>query len=236
MLHVITQFGLLFMLKDHQLSPPDILKRFDFLNVDTPAAREWVRRYLLKQKQIQITECSPSMENIKLVLLNHIQAHHLSASDIKNLSRAMGNAWRVMLHRKEKKIGTLSVSMPKAVLNQLDEMCRGQKKAEILTLLINGGYEKFLASKQELKAKKAEKNLIKQMALEHKKLELRLKRPPTTEKDSQAIQELQVQNDDLKHCITTLYDLIYLANERDQYIDTQKLIEATKLYYSAFSK
>ncbi|GAB1061673.1 MAG: hypothetical protein SAqBPW_37910 [Shewanella algae] len=148
----------------------------------------------------------------------------------------MGNAWRVMRHRKEKKIGTLSVSMPKAVLNQLDEMCRGQKKAEILTLLINGGYEKFLASKQELKAKKAEKNLIKQMALEHKKLELRLKRPPTTEKDSQAIQELQVQNDDLTHCIATLYDLIYLANERDQYIDTQKLIEATKLYYSAFSK
>ncbi|TVK95888.1 hypothetical protein AYJ01_03930 [Shewanella algae] len=236
MLHVITQLGLLFMLKDHQLSPPDILKRFDFLNVDTPAAREWVRRYLLKQKQIQITEYSPSMENIKLVLSNHIQAHHLSASDIKNLSRAMGNAWRVMRHRKEKKIGTLSVSMPKAVLNQLDEMCRGQKKAEILTLLINGGYEKFLASKQELKAKKAEKNLIKQMALEHKKLELRLKRPPTTEKDSQAIQELQVQNDDLTHCIATLYDLIYLANERDQYIDTQKLIEATKLYYSAFSK
>ncbi|HEW9976537.1 hypothetical protein [Shewanella algae] len=96
--------------------------------------------------------------------------------------------------------------------------------------------KRFLTSKQELKAKKAEKNLIKQMALEHKKLELRLKRSPTIEKDSQAIQELQVQNDDLKHCIATLYDLIYLANERDQYIDTQKLIEATKLYYSAFSK
>lgn len=224
------------MLEDHQLSPPEILKRFDFLNIETPAAREWARRYLLKQKKIQIPEHSPHMDSIKFELLNHIRAHHLSDSDIKNLSRTMGNAWRVMLHRKAKDIGTLSVSMPKAVLRELDEMCRWQKKAEILTLLINGGYEQFLESKKTSKAKKAEEKQPSLIPFDLKIYEHQLKSLLGKADDTEEFRKLQAQNEDLKNSIATLYDLIYSANERGQSIDDSFLIEATKVYYSAFSK
>lgn len=238
------------MENNYQLSPPEILKRFDFLNGEEPPERKWVECYL-NHKHIPVPRNPPNMQSLKFALLQHIQTNALSNSEIKNLAQAMSSAWRVRKSRLKKNAGTLSLTLDNSVLKRFKQMCNGEKKAEILTLLINGGYEEFLASEQALKFKKEEESRIKQelkfkikeeesqikqMAIADKKLDLLLKKPPTAVKDSQAIQELQAKNDDLKQRIATLYDLIYSANERGKPIDDALLIEATKVYYSAFLK
>ncbi|GAB1057487.1 MAG: hypothetical protein WAqMacA_38570 [Shewanella algae] len=177
-----------------------------------------------------------TMEDIKQYLADVMFRYPMNNAESRQFARTMSNAWRVRKSRQKKNAGTLSLTLDNSVLRQLKQMCNGETKAEILTKLINGGYEAFLASKQAQEAKKAEEQQILQMSLEHKKLDALIKRTSATAGDSQAIREFQAQNDDLRQCIAKLYDLIYSANERGQSIDDALLIEATKVYYSAFSK
>ncbi|WP_345843150.1 hypothetical protein [Shewanella algae] len=232
-------------------SSSDAQKCFDFLNSETPASIHWVREYLSgKLIGLPNNGFNMTMEDIKQYLADVMFRYPMNNSESREFARTMSNAWRVRKSRQKKNAGTLSLTLDNSVLRQLKQMCNGETKAEILTKLINGGYEAFLASKQAQKAnkqaqkankqaqeaKKAEEQQILQMSLENKKLDAVIKRTSATAGDSQAIREFQAQNDDLRQCIAKLYDLIYSANERGQSIDDALLIEATKVYYSAFSK
>lgn len=215
----------------HQL--PELIKLFDFLDLETPNARDWVRGYLTR-KAILLSEPTPNMQSLKVALASHFMARFTDIDVIKNFSKTMGSAWRVMKHRKEKGIGNLSVSLDKAVLTQLKTMCKGKKKAKIVSLLIEDGYKAFLESDREIKKKLADNRRIKNSELNKiRLLDLQGKINP---KESVAYKNLQAKNDDLRHCIATLYDLIYSANERGNSIDDALLIEATKVYYSVFSE
>ncbi|GAB1121302.1 MAG: hypothetical protein WAqPseu_40910 [Shewanella algae] len=218
-------------------SSSDAQKCFDFLNSETPASIHWVREYLSgKLIGLPNNGFNMTMEDIKQYLADVMFRYPMNNAESRQFARTMSNAWRVRKSRQKKNAGTLSLTLDNSVLRQLKQMCNGETKAEILTKLINGGYEAFLASKQAQEAKKAEEQQILQMSLEHKKLDALIKRTSATAGDSQAIREFQAQNDDLRQCIAKLYDLIYSANERGQSIDDALLIEATKVYYSAFSK
>ncbi|WP_338591215.1 hypothetical protein VXM60_01705 [Shewanella khirikhana] len=225
-------------------SSSDAQKCFDFLNSETPASIDWVRRYLSgKLIVLPNNGFNMTMEDIKQYLADVMFRYPMNNAESRQFARTMSSAWRVRKSRQKKNAGTLSLTLDNSVLRQLKQMCNGETKAEILTKLINGGYEAFLASKQAQKAnkqaqeaKKAEEQQILQMSLKHKKLDALIKRTSATAGDSQAIREFQAQNDDLRQCIAKLYDLIYSANERGQSIDDALLIKATKVCYSAFSE
>uniref|UniRef100_UPI0034D62328 hypothetical protein n=1 Tax=Shewanella algae TaxID=38313 RepID=UPI0034D62328 len=117
------------------------------------------------------------------------------------------------------------------------EMCHEQKKTEIISLLISGGYSEFLEKKQALKFKLAEERRILKLSNDRMELEklLRKNLSPVVD-ESETIRMLKVQNDKLKHDLATLYDLLFSANEYGNPIDDKYLLQATKIYYSAFSK
>lgn len=220
----------------NQLSPPDIIKLFDFLDSETPAAVQWAREYLTN-KGVWLPPEVQSTGNIKVFLATNIPSLSKSKSELKAIARTMSSAWRVRKHRQNKNIGTLSLSLDKAVLAQLNKMCHGQKKAEIISLLIYGGYEEFLKYKTADKAKLEEQKRIREMAQERKKFDKLLKKNQTQAvEELETIKALQTQNDQLKRDLATLYDLIFSANEQGSTIDDQNLLQATKLYYNAFNK
>ena len=224
------------MFNNDQFSPPDIFKLFDFLDVETPAAVQWVHSYLAN-KGIWLPVEVQSIENIKNFLAKNILSFNKSNSELEMIARTMSSAWRIRKHRQKKNIGTLSLSLDKEVLNKFKEMCHKQKKTKVMSELINGGYGEFLKSKAAEKAELNKQKRIQEMARENMRFNLLLQKKPTQSiEELKAIKTLQTQNEQLKQNLATLYDLIYSANEQGSTIDDQYLLQATKLYYNTFNK
>lgn len=224
------------LMNNKSLSYPEIIKLFEFLDSETPAALEWTMRYLLR-RTILISVPIDNMQAIKTVLAKSLVHSNFSTSDIKNFARTMNNAWRVRKHRQKKDVGTLSLSLNKVVLTQLNEMCHEQKKTEVISMLISGGYSEFLEKKQALKFKLAEERRVLKLANNRMELEklLRKNLSPVVD-ESESIRMLKVQNNKLKNNLARLYDLLFSANEHGNPIDDKCLLQATKIYHTATSK
>lgn len=224
------------LMNNKSLSDSEIIKLFEFLDSETPAALEWTMRYLLRRVTL-IPAPIDNMQAIKTVLAKSLVHSNFSTSDINNFARTMNNAWRVRKHRQKKDVGTLSLNLNKIILTQLNEMCHEQKKTEVISMLISGGYSEFLEKKQALKFKLAEERRILKMANDKIKAEKFFKKKLSPAVDeSETIKMLKVQNKKLKNDLATLYDLLFSANEHGNPIDDKCLLQATKIYHTATSK
>lgn len=224
------------MQDNRPLPPPDIVKLFDFLKSDTPAERKLVEGYL-SRKGIALAPNLPNAQSVKFWLANYFLGNRISTSDIKLFAKRMGTAWRAKKHRKNKNLVTLSISLSRDVSNQLTQMCKGHNKTDIVTLLITNNYSNFLTEQKAIKEKLAEEKRVRAIEVErakHEKLPKSSTQP--AEQPEQQNTPSLAQIDELRSGVAKLYEIIFMANEEGQTIDDQKLIEATKLYYSAFSR
>ncbi|ABO23120.1 hypothetical protein SHLO109777_11700 [Shewanella loihica] len=219
-----------------QLTPPDAIKLFEFLDSETPATMKWIEKYLSKQG-VFLQQGLLQSELINSALAKHFLSKNTPPSDIKLFAKKMGNAWRAKKHRKNKNLVTLSISLNRDVSNQLTQMCKGHNKTDIVTQLITENYCNFLAEQKAIKEKLAEEKRVRQIEAERAKHEQLLKRstPPIAQLKQQNT-SLLAQRDELENGIAKLYDIIFLANEQGKKIDNDMLIEATKLYYNVFNK
>lgn len=216
-----------------QLSLPEIINLFAFLDSETPAAQNWMENYLTN-KGILIPMKIYGTQNLKLQLANIFLSTKKSSSDIKLFARKMGNAWRVKNHRQNKNIVSLSVSLDRSVTTQLSKMSKGKKKSEVVTQLIENNYHEFLLSNERLKNKNIEAKRIRK--IEERNLESHALLNRETSSNSAELSQLlasqKQKNEELREGIAKLYDLIFSANEQDLTIDDQTLAQATKIYYS----
>lgn len=224
------------MSNNEPISPPEFSKLFDFLDSETIAARSWVSGYLQRQG-IFLNPNLPNIERVKVELANHFASQARAPADVRLFARKMRNAWRVRKHRLDKDVTTLSISLSKQVSSQLDQMCKGQNKTEIITQLITNNYPSFLAAQKAEKEKLAEEKRTLRMEKEREKRVNELgKHLPKSSMSELQFESIRVEVDELKHSIAKLYDMLYIANEQKQKIEDAMLLEATKVYYSAFSK
>lgn len=216
-----------------QLLPPEIIKRFDFLDSWTPAAKKWIANYLRKEG-IQLSIDYLTAEETKIALANFLLNNNAPPSYIRELAKKMRTAWRAINLRKDSDKVNLTVALNRNVSNHLTQMSKGQNKTNIITLLIEDNYKHYLAEQKVAKNKRDTEKKIKQMEIERAKLDKFL----GTGKTSPALptEEVLAQNEGLKNNIAMLYELMFIANEKNQKIDDAILLEATKIYYSAFSK
>ncbi|WP_412497099.1 hypothetical protein [Shewanella algae] len=215
---------------------PDIIKLFDFLKSETITERKLVQDYVSRQG-IGLTPNLPSIERIKFELATFFLMTNTTPAAIKLFAKRMGAAWRAKKHRKNKALVTLSISLNRDVSNQLTQMCKGHKKTDIVTYLITGNYPRFLAEQRATQEKLAEEKRVRKVEAEKANLcKLMKSSTQPAAKPEQQITPSLAHLDELRNGIAKLYEIIFTANEQGQIIDDKKLIEATKLYYSAFSK
>lgn len=224
------------MSTNEPISPPEFSKLFDFLDSETIAARSWLMRYLKKQG-VFLNPDLPNIESVKVELANAFSQQRRAPADVRLFARNMRNAWRVRKHRLNKDVTTLSISLDKQVSNQLTQMCKGHNKTEIITQLITNNYPYFLDAQKAEKEKLAEEKKAMQMEKERKfranELQKHLLEIPLSERQ---LESTTLEVDELKVSIAKLYDILFVANELKQKIDDAMLLEATKVYYSVFSK
>lgn len=224
------------MSTNEPISPPEFSKLFDFLDSETIAARSWLMRYLKKQG-VFLNPDLPNIESVKVELANAFSQQRRAPADVRLFARNMRNAWRVRKHRLNKDVTTLSISLDKQVSNQLTQMCKGHNKTEIITRLITHNYPYFLDAQKAEKEKLAEEKKAMQMEKERRlranELQKHLLEIPLSERQ---LESTTLEVDELKVSIAKLYDILFVANELKQKIDDAMLLEATKVYYSVFSK
>ncbi|MFB2754782.1 hypothetical protein ACE02G_14170 [Shewanella xiamenensis] len=224
------------MSTNEPISPPEFSKLFDFLDSETIAARSWLMRYLKKQG-VFLNPDLPNIESVKVELANAFSQQRRAPADVRLFARNMRNAWRVRKHRLNKDVTTLSISLDKQVSNQLTQMCKGHNKTEIITRLITHNYPYFLDAQKAEKEKLAEEKQALQMEKERRlranELQKHLLEIPLSERQ---LESTTLEVDELKVSIAKLYDILFVANELKQKIDDAMLLEATKVYYSVFSK
>lgn len=218
------------------LSAPDIIKLFDFFNSDTPAALGWSQRYLAR-KGIQLSNTAISSQQVKNELAMHLSVTTARPDEIKQLARAMGDAWRVRKHRQSKGVSPVSLSLAKATADKLTSMSKGTTKSEIISMLIEGGYSDFLRHRAALQKHKEEQKQIAKIKRQRDNIDkLRLMTASRSEDRSNEISQLIALNEELKNQMAELYDLIFNSNEQDRAIDEKSLLKATKLYFACFNK
>ncbi|CAM5193856.1 hypothetical protein [Alishewanella longhuensis] len=154
--------------EDHQ----KIIKLFEFLDSETPAAKAWIRNYLVR-KGLNSPQETWAAQSSQLYAVDQIISCLSNFSEIKLVANQMSNAWRGRKHRQNKNLVNLSVGLDKAVSIKLSEMSKGLTQAEIITQLIEGNYPTFLADKREQERIRADEkaaakrlkntNLIKKM-------------------------------------------------------------------------
>ena len=224
------------MSTNEPISPPEFSKLFDFLDSETIAARSWLMRYLKKQG-VFLNPDLPNIESVKVELANAFSQQRRAPADVRLFARNMRNAWRVRKHRLNKDVTTLSISLDKQVSNQLTQMCKGHNKTEIITRLITHNYPYFLDAQKAEKEKLAEEKKAMQMEKERRlranELQKHLLEIPLSERQ---LESTTLEVDELKVSIANLYDILFFANDLNQKIDDAMLLEATKVYYSVFSK
>ena len=196
----------------------------------------WIEKYLSKQGVFLRQELLQS-EQVKFALANYFLSNNTPPSDIKLFAKKMGNAWRIRKHRENKHLVTLSISLDREVSNHLSNMCRGHTKTEVISCLIRGNYQYYLAAEKAEKEKLAENKRIRKLEQDRAKLDKLLTNSTRQVKQpEQQIDPISPHVDELKNGIAKLYDIIFLANEQGQKIDDVMLLKATKLYYNVFNK
>ncbi|MBU1309123.1 MAG: hypothetical protein KKE30_06280 [Gammaproteobacteria bacterium] len=208
-----------------QITPPELIKLFDFLDSETPATREWVTAYFIKQGLHFNLPATP-------YATLSMQASQFSAAafqgEVKGFAQKMRSAFRVRKHRED--MVTLSISLDKATADKLSQMSKGRNKTKVVTQLIDNNYHLFLASEKERRFQLAEAKKQR----EYEKLQKQPIRSVST--------KLQINSNDesvtneLHDGIAALYDIIFTMNESERKIDDQILLQATKIYYAAFAK
>jgi len=225
------------MSTNEPISPPEFSKLYDFLDSETIAARSWLMRYLKKQG-VFLNPDLPNIESVKVELANAFSQQRRAPADVRLFARNMRNAWRVRKHRLNKDVTSLSISLDKNVANQLTQMCKGHNKTVIISHLITHNYQFFLASKEAEKEKLAAEKMSLKMEKERRDRVNSLQKhlPIVRTPAEQQVEPMLEVVEDLKMNIAKLYDMVFLANQEKLKIDDAMLIEATKVYYSVFSK
>lgn len=184
---------------------------FLFIDTETPATRKWVSDYLTKQGIVSYGQIPLSVD-IRQHVLNQVISRYQNTSDIEKFALRMRNAWRVRRHRKSKNTKTLAVLLETDVISKLSEMSKGSTKAEIITRLVEGNYQAFLAMKNEQERKKAE---AKEIAKKRKESNLLKKMMSQPKAESSLInKQLRVAND-LKDIISMLDDITAVLTNKE---------------------
>ncbi|SEA10959.1 hypothetical protein SAMN04488051_101691 [Alkalimonas amylolytica] len=210
----------------------ELAKLFDFLDSDTPATQQWVHDYLVKQG-LPVNTGIQLGYNVQVDTYNTVIHYFQDPAVVRIVANKMRNAWRVRKHRKQKGLVTLSISLDKDVSDQLSRMCKGEKKSEVITMLINDNYRLFLENKKEMQRQKEADKRARMLQCKNEKLKKLILNPSAEASKHDCQSNLENQ---LKDGISKLYDIIYSANEQNTVIDHQLLLLATKIYYEVFSK
>lgn len=176
---------------------------FRFINNETPAVRSWLVNYLNK-KGIPVTIEFPDEYTVAYFLEHQLNRHGFNYERKKALARDMANAWRGYRHRKNKNVVSLTVRLDKSVFTKLSEMSKGFTQAEIITRLVEGNYQTFLAMKHEQEQKKAEAKEIDKKRKELNQLKKMISKPMA--ESSLINKQVRVAND-LKDIISMLDDI-----------------------------
>lgn len=176
---------------------------FGFIKSETLATRFWVRNYLIK-KGISVTTEPQMQDTVDQFIEDQLNHYRLNYENKKKLAFDMANAWRRYRHRKNKNVVSLTVGLDKSVFAKLSQMGEGLTHAEIITRLVEGNYQAFLAMKNEQEQKKAEAKEIAKKRKESNLLKKMMSQPAAD--SSQITKQIRVAND-LKDIISMLDDI-----------------------------
>lgn len=146
----------------------DLLEIFAFIDSDTLADGDWLRKHLAKQclnfglPQIHLGYRTASSLKAQLIQAILSTSKPIELADLKVMSVRIRNAWRVKKHRKSKRLVNLSIGLQPEVAAQLTRMCVGHKKNEIVTKLIQENYKGFLEDQKEIELKKLQAKKIRE--------------------------------------------------------------------------
>ena len=205
---------------------------FRFINNETPTARSWLVNYLSK-KGIPVTIEFPDEHTVAFFLENQLNRHGFNYEGKKALAREMANAWRGYRHRKNKNVVSITVGLDKQVVTKLAQMSRGLTQAQIITKLINHDYIAFVAMQNERKLKETHAKLAAQSDRDRKLVEKMLSKPQVA---TNQLNGRTSDRADLEEAIAKLYDMLFYANNQYRTIDNETFLQATRVYYSVFSK
>lgn len=176
------------------ITPPELIKLFDFLDSETPATREWVTDYFIKQG-LHFNLTATPYATLSMQVSQFSAATY--QGDIKVFAKKMRNAWGVKKFRERKDIVTLSVILDKETADRLALMSKGSTKAEILAILIHDNYQVFLESKREQKAKLVDEKKQRQLTQENAKHKKKIQDTPKSSiegfKQSIVVKEMREQ-------------------------------------------
>lgn len=189
-------------------SMAELVKLFDFLDSDTPATQKWVHDYLVKQG-VPLNTGIPLEHNVQIDTYKMVNYHFQDPAVVRIVANKMRNAWRVRKHRKKKGLVTLSISLDKDVSDQLSRMCKGAKKSEVITMLINDSYRLFLENKKEMQRQRAAEKHARTIQHQSEKLRKKVLKPSigVSERDNPPSLD-----DELRELISKLYDKINSAS------------------------
>ena len=192
---------------------------FEFIALKSTFNLVWEIAYL-KRNEIRFnsTETTVNVNNFIISLGQKLVRQGYSLSKAKELARKMRNAWRVKNCRKNNETVSLSISIERSVSEQLTQMCKGEKKAEIISKLINDNYQSYLAEKRELAKQKAEQKERLMMQKENHKFK-RIMTPSRACSPLSPCEELAKQlnlNKELADGISKLHELTNKKNEQSK--------------------
>lgn len=207
----------LIMRNNKPLSTPDIIKLFDFLDLWTPAAKQWIANYFRREAIPPPNTSVESVEALKRYLATIYANPNSNPSDARLLARKMGNAWRAWERRRNSSEVNLTVAIDKGVSKKLTHMCRGHSnKADMITRLIEGNYELYLAEKKAQKKKRDSEKRIKESDIQRARLDKILKNGNESPSiPEQQTKEILQQLRELKASVSELYELISSANKNE---------------------
>lgn len=192
---------------------------FEFITIKSTFNLVWEIAYL-KRNEISFhsSEAIVNANNFIIWLGHELVRQGYDLSKAKELARKMRNAWRVKNHRKNNGTVSLSISLERSVSEQLTQMCKGEKKAEIISKLINGNYQSYLAQKHELEKQKAEQRNILKMQKEYIKFNQIVKphRRCSLQSPCALLTEQLNQKKELADGISKLHNLVNEQNEQNE--------------------
>lgn len=179
------------------------LELFLFVESETPAARDWADSYLKRKGIVNHVEI-PIDVYLPQFLADVTRSHFRYMADMEKFAYRMKNAWRVREHRKQKNTKPLTVFLNPDVMRKISVMSKGLTKAELITQLVEGNYQTFLARRHELELKKAEAKEIDKRRKELNQLKKMMSKPVA--ESSLITRQLRVANN-LKDIISMLDDI-----------------------------
>ncbi len=207
----------------------DFHKLFNFMDSNTPAAVLWAQKYCAKH---HIPFHPGPYTNLNTQLANIFLASPTDFLSAKQFAKQMANAWRVRKCRQKKDAVSLSITLDESVASQLSEMCEGMNKSDVISKLIQGNFQAFITEKHRQKESEAQQNRLRRALKEQEKLsKIKIQAASPTLQTSKNLEELE----NLRLKIAQLYDLIFSGNLNSRKLDDNFLLQATKIYYSAFS-